>query len=172
MVSGFGISEWPSFLSMARRNLTETKPVETAEVTPLDEATPRPWECTGALIVSNDARDVKPIALTGPYIPEGHWRERDRPEAEANAVLIVRAVNSYEATQTQLAALREALRAALNLLAAEAEQLEMWAIESRAGGWSTHQVGPMNKQAVMLRNQESKLRAALQLSEEESWWLK
>lgn len=47
-------------------------------------------------------------------------------------------------TDAQLAELREALRQ-------EADQLESWAHESRAGGWSTHQVKPMLERAKRLR---------------------
>lgn len=75
--------------------------------------------------------------------------------------LITEALDEKDRAAAQV---REALDTSLNLLAAEADQLENWAIEARAGGWSTHQVDPMNKQAAMLRNQESKLRSVLTLA--------
>jgi hypothetical protein len=34
-----------------------------------------------------------------------------------------------------------------NILRDEVSQLRKWARESRSGGWSTHQVDPMNKRA-------------------------
>lgn len=45
-----------------------------------------------------------------------------------------------------------------------AEQLERWAKESRSGGWSTHQIEPMNNKAkdiwVFIGKQKAKLRKA------------
>ena len=38
-----------------------------------------------------------------------------------------------------------------------ADQLDAWAAESRAGGWSTHQVDPMRKLADSLRRKASQL---------------
>ena len=43
------------------------------------------------------------------------------------------------------------LKEAIKLLKDEAKQLDHWARESLSGGWSTHQVEPMKKQAAFLR---------------------
>jgi len=56
-------------------------------------ATPRPWDCVGGLITR--ANDLAAVAATL-AIPESAWI-RKRPEAEANAQLIVRAVNAHDA---------------------------------------------------------------------------
>ena len=40
---------------------------------------------------------------------------------------------------------------AIDALRAEARQLDVWAVQSREGGWSTHQVDPMRKRADDLR---------------------
>ena len=53
----------------------------------------------------------------------------------------------FNATQR----LSERVRVLEEALRDEANQLEKWAHESRSGGWSTHQVDPMNKRAVALR---------------------
>lgn len=97
-------------------------------------------------------------------------------EQHQRAALIAESRGIDDDTAHELVALRdsfdsqteliETLETSLSLLAAEADQLELWAIESRSGGWSTHQVEPMNKQAAMLRNQESKLRSRLTLARE------
>lgn len=47
--------------------------------------------------------------------------------------------------------LTERVRVLTQALRDEANQLERWATESRAGGWSTHQVDPMNARAAELR---------------------
>lgn len=65
----------------------------------------------------------------------------------------------------QLAALREAARNALNMIALEADQLDTWARESVSGGWSTHQVDPMRKKADVLRREAAALREALSKGE-------
>ena len=39
----------------------------------------------------------------------------------------------------------------LEAISDEIEQLEMWAKESKTGGWSTHQVDPMRRRADQLR---------------------
>ena len=39
----------------------------------------------------------------------------------------------------------------IQVIEAEANQLDRWADESRRGGWSTHQVDPMRKRADELR---------------------
>jgi hypothetical protein len=41
-----------------------------------------------------------------------------------------------------------AMKTDRQLLKELAAQLEAWAIESRKGGWSTHQVGPMENKAA------------------------
>lgn len=43
----------------------------------------------------------------------------------------------------------------------DADQLDGWANESERGGWSTHQVDPMRKQADALRREASAMRQKL-----------
>lgn len=43
----------------------------------------------------------------------------------------------------------------------DADQLDQWANQSERGGWSTHQVDPMRKQADRLRREASALRQDL-----------
>jgi len=81
----------------------------TAEVTPrlvdINDATPRPWRRSCFLIQG----------LRGDWVTHtgmGNLPPSRSHESEANAELIVTAVNSFAATQKQLAALREALREA------------------------------------------------------------
>lgn len=71
----------------------------------MDKTTPRPWKINGPWIIARE------------LLNDGNWHEREvatagigwRPfeDNNANAALIVKAVNSYDATQAALKALVE-----------------------------------------------------------------
>ncbi|MFA9478534.1 hypothetical protein ACERK3_09520 [Phycisphaerales bacterium AB-hyl4] len=58
-------------------------------------------------------------------------------------------------------AVEAAARSAVNELASEAAILRRWAIESEAGGWSTHQVDAMRRRADELDTKVFFLRRTL-----------
>ena len=57
--------------------------------------------------------------------------------------------------------LRNVVRTSIGTLSAMADQLDQWAQESRAGGWSTHQVDPMMRKVNDLRRQAAQFRLAV-----------
>jgi hypothetical protein len=88
------------------------------------EATPRPWRIR---VDDNFSGKQGRLVIEGDYCPDSHNpllsyvvcadempTRRDR--ALADYELIVTAVNSYDATQTQLAELKEALRSAQGVI--------------------------------------------------------
>lgn len=57
--------------------------------------------------------------------------------------------------------LRSAIQTAMESHLAMADQLDIWARQSKEGGWSTHQVDPMRAKADDLRRQAALLRSEL-----------
>jgi len=107
-------------------------------------AAPRPWRQS-----LTDDTMILTAAIDGDYNSPDEW-----PVMEANAALIVFAVNNLpallRAASERDAAVREAERLREAMLSA-ANICEHWADESRNGGWSTHQVEPNRRLAASLR---------------------
>jgi len=113
-------------------------------------AAPRPWRQSltdDTMILTMDSREV--AAIDGDYNSPDEW-----PVMEANAALIVFAVNNLpallRAASERDAAVREAERLREAMLSA-ATICDYWADESRNDGWSTHQVEPNRRLAASLR---------------------
>jgi len=122
--------------------------------------TPGPWACcdkplgvlwTGEgefLVFDAESRHV--VARLPVPIHEIPWT---REQAECNTRLIAAAP-----------ALHARCDAAVTDLLDEAALLDEWAKASRDGGWSTHQVKPMQDRANELRRRVEDYRAALRLA--------
>lgn len=84
--------------------MAETKAV----ATPLDRATPRPWRITSD---AGHPANIRITATSRRHIAKVYAESLERdPICEANAVLIVQAVNEYAANTERIARLEEALR--------------------------------------------------------------
>lgn len=123
------------------------------------------------LSVESVNEEDKTVVRTGGQWPYEWDAKTSQLEAAANARRIAR-VPDMEAEIDRLTAENAALRAKLDAAEADAARLreallaaadtcDRWAYESRAGGWSTHQVTPNRNLANDLR------RAALATSAQE-----
>jgi hypothetical protein len=81
-------------------------------------------------------------------------RERDEEAANSRSKGLV-----VQSLREQLVTLESSLAEAVGVIKSEVALLRAWARESREGGWSTHQVDPMNRRADDLSAVLSRLAA-------------
>lgn len=122
--------------------------------------TPTPWQRSGIRVKSKVGGvetsghqigpDSDPIAMV--YYSD----ETDalHHETLANATFIVTAVNNH-------APMLKSLEHCAQLFDTLAQTMDRWAIESRQGGWSTHQVDENRKRADDCRRYAAQIRSAL-----------